>query len=206
MKKNIIILIIFFFSIIAVFADDWDEIRNVAKNIKSVSAKFTQQKHIKILARPLVSEGRFYFFAPSSLRWEYISPVRSILLMHKNKVKSYVEGRKGLIEDTKSKAQIMEIITQQITSWLNGRFQDDPNFIASLISGDADGNPDRIVLTPKEKSFSKIISGIELAVSRKEGTIKSVKIIETQDSYTLIIFSETIHNQNIDEKLFMEAK
>jgi outer membrane lipoprotein carrier protein len=201
--KRIFILINFFICIVSfASADDWDAIRNVAKNIKSVSAKFTQEKHMKILARPLISEGRFIFASPASLRWEYLKPVKSILLMHNNRVKSYIEGRNGLIEDTKSKAQVMEIITQQITAWLNGRFHDDPNFAASLITGDTD----KIVLKPKEKSFAKIISSIELAVSRKEGSIKSVRINETEDSYTLIIFSEIQHNSNIDEKLFREAE
>jgi outer membrane lipoprotein carrier protein len=206
MKKLLLTVCIFAFGLSFAFADDWEEIRNVAKNIKSVSAKFTQSKHMKILARPLISEGRFFFASPSSLRWEYLKPVKSILLMQGNRVKSYIEGRNGLIEDTKSKAQIMEIITQQITAWLNGRFHDDPNFAASLVTGDMTGSPDKIVLTPKSKSFAKIISSIELAVSRKEGTIKSVRINETEDSYTLIEFSEILHNSNIDEKLFREAE
>ena len=49
------------------YADDWDEIRKVAKNIKSVSAKFIQEKHMKILSKPFISKGLFHFTAPSSL-------------------------------------------------------------------------------------------------------------------------------------------
>ncbi len=206
MKKILILLNLFICSLSTVYADEWEEIQNAANTIKSISAKFTQEKHMKILIRPLVSEGRFFFAVPSFLRWEYLSPVRSILLVQNSRVKSYIEGRNGLIEDTKSKAQVMEIVTQEITAWMNGRFHDDPNFNASLITGDMAGNPDKILLTPKEKSFTKIISSIELAVSRKEGTIKSVRINESQDSYTLIKFSEILHNSNIDEKLFREAE
>ncbi|MFH0975714.1 MAG: outer membrane lipoprotein carrier protein LolA [Spirochaetota bacterium] len=198
-KKTIIILIIFLcFNASVAYTDDWEEIGKVAKAIKTVSAKFTQEKHMKILVKPLVSEGRFFFSAPKSLRWEYVTPVKSILLSHNGRVKSYIEGRNGLTEDTRAKAQAMEIVMQEITSWLAGRFHDDPNFKATLSKGAVD----RIILTPRDKTFAGIISSIELAVSRTEGVVKSVKISESGDSYTLIKFSAIEHNKNIDERLY----
>jgi hypothetical protein len=203
MKKNAIILIFsLLFLPVTVYADEWEEIRNTAKNIKSVSAEFTQEKHLRILSRPLVSQGRFYFTAPGSLRWEYISPVRSILMMHNGRVKSYIEGRHGLVEDTSAKEQVMGIVIQEITSWLSGRFHDDPNFEAELFT-DAQ---DKIVLMPKEASFSNIIRNIELVISRKEGAIKAVRISESADSYTLIRFTGIRHNKDIDERLYREAE
>ena len=72
------------------WSDSWEEIRRESAGIRSVAAPFTQKKQMKILARPLVSEGRFYFQGPDSLRWEYTAPVRSILLMHRGKVRRYV--------------------------------------------------------------------------------------------------------------------
>ena len=65
MNKIILIIIcIIFFNFSILFADDWEEKKNVAKNIKSVSAKFTQEKHLKILKKPLISKGKFFFTAP----------------------------------------------------------------------------------------------------------------------------------------------
>jgi len=83
---------------------------------------------------------------------------------------------------------------------VEGRFHDDPNFRAELSTGQSD----KIILTPKEKSLANIISGIEIEVSRKEGTIKSVKITENKDSYTLIRFTGSVHNKNIEEKLYKD--
>ncbi len=202
MNKKIIIFFISIFSFYTsiIFADDWDEIANTAKKIKSISAKFTQEKHMKILVKPLRSEGRFFFTAPKSLRWEYISPVKSILILDNGRGKSYIQGRNGLVEDTRAKAQAMEIVMQEITSWLNGRFHDDPNFVASLIKD----RTDKIVLTPKDKSLRDIISSIELEISRAEGTIKSVKISESSDSYTLLLFRDVEHNKKVDEKLYRQ--
>jgi outer membrane lipoprotein carrier protein len=200
-NKIIIFLIgIFCFYTSAIHADDWDEIAKAAKNIKSISAKFTQEKHMKILVKPLISEGRFFFTAPKSLRWEYIAPVKSVLILDNGKGKSYIQGKDGLVEDTRAKAQAMEIVMQEITSWLNGRFHDDPNFGAALIKD----KTDKIILTPKDKSLSDIISSIELQISRVEGMIKSVKISESSDSYTLLLFKEVEHNKIIDEKLYRQ--
>jgi len=204
MNKKIIIFLlsIFCFFCSNIYADDWEEIKNVAQKIKSISARFTQEKHMKILVKPLISEGRFFFTAPKSLRWEYLSPVKSILLMHNGKGKSYIQDKNGLAEDTRAKAQAMDIVLQMITSWLNGRFHDDPNFGAVLIKD----KTDKIILTPKDKSLSAIISSIELQISRAEGIIKSVKISESRDSYTLLLFKEVEHNKNIDEKLYRQAE
>jgi outer membrane lipoprotein-sorting protein len=201
-KICIFVICIFCFCISNVYADDWEEIRNVAQNIKSISAKFTQEKHMKILVKPLISDGRFFFTAPKSLRWEYVSPVRSILLLDNGKGKSYIQGKNGLVEDTRAKAQAMDIVMQMITSWLSGRFHDDPNFGAVLIKD----KTDKIILTPKDKSLSDIISSIELQILRTEGMIKSVKISENRDSYTLLIFKEVEHNKNIDEKIYRQAE
>ena len=63
------------------WAANWEDIQSAAEKIKSVSANFSQEKHLQILIKPLVSKGRFYFLAPDSVRWEYTSPVKSILLM-----------------------------------------------------------------------------------------------------------------------------
>jgi len=202
MKTIAAFIIILLSFVSAIYADDWEEIAKTAKNIKSVSANFTQEKHMKILAKPLISKGRFFFTAPNSLRWEYISPVKSILMLHNGKAKSFMESKNGLVEDTRAKAQAMEIVMQEITSWLNGRFHDDPNFKPTLITGKID----KIVLTPKDKSLSNIINSIELQISRKEGIIKSVKISENNDSYTLLLFSDVDHNKNIDEKFYKEIK
>jgi outer membrane lipoprotein carrier protein len=191
-KAKIIITLLIFFSA-AVRADELQDIKKTAESIKSVSAAFIQEKHMKILAKPMISKGKFFFTAPGSVRWEYISPVKSILLVHNGAIKSYIEGRDGLVEDTKSKAA-MGIVMQEITSWLKGSF-DSPAFRASL-------DRNKIILTPKDKSFTNIISSIIIEYRTKEKIIKSVRINESSDSYTLITFSEVFQNKDIDNKTY----
>jgi outer membrane lipoprotein-sorting protein len=62
------------------WSSSWDSIRAAARDIQSIQAAFTQEKHLQILARPLQSHGRLIFAAPDRLRWEYQAPLPSVLL------------------------------------------------------------------------------------------------------------------------------
>jgi len=50
------------------WAESWEQIRQVSAGVSTVKADFVQRFFLKILARPLVSEGRFYFRSPDALR------------------------------------------------------------------------------------------------------------------------------------------
>lgn len=179
------------------WADTWEAIRGATGTIQTIRADFVQERHMKILSRPLVSRGVFLYQAPNSLRWEYTSPVRSILLMHNGVVRRYTETDKGLVQESGMDAKGIEIILQKIALWLGGRFSDDPAFAATLKPGR------KIVLTPREAGFSKMIHHIDLSLSDTPGIIKSVSIYEGPDSYTRLVFANTVINEQIEEVLFM---
>ena len=182
------------------WSKDWDQLRKDAGQIKTISADFIQEKHLQILSRPLISKGVFYYEAPGSLRWEYQSPIRSILMMHEGKVTRYIWGENGFRKDSGLSLQAMQIVLQEITKWLGGHFDDNPDFTASL-------EPDRrIVLTPKKKAFSAIIRNIELILSDRPGVIKSVTIYEGEKSFTRIIFKNVRVNEVLKETVFRESE
>jgi len=180
------------------WADTWEGVRGATGTIQTIRADFVQEKHLSILSRPFISKGVFYYQAPGSLRWEYTSPVRSILLMHKGRMRSYTETGKGLAEDSRMDPKGMQIILQEIALWLGGRFSDDPAFDAVLKDGH------RIVLTPKEKGFSRMIQHIDLNLSKTPGIIESVEIYEGPDSFTRLVFLNTDINKEIEEAFFKD--
>ena len=181
------------------WGSNWEELKSAAASVTSLSADFVQEKHMQILARPLVSSGVFYFQSPSSLRWEYRAPVRNILLMHDNRTERYVETGHGLTKETGAGLQAMQIVLEQISQWLGGRFDENPMFTAKLEPGP------KIVLTPKEKSFSRMIHHIDLVLSERPGIIDSVFIYESEDSFTKLVFKNAVLNQPIDAALFRKV-
>ncbi|MDX2500214.1 MAG: outer membrane lipoprotein carrier protein LolA [Deltaproteobacteria bacterium] len=182
------------------WADSWEELSSAAGTVTSVKAEFVQEKHMKILARPLVSEGILLFQGPDSLRWEYTQPIQSILLLHNGKTRRFVQKDGNLIEDASASLQSMQVVVQEITQWLNGRFDDNPAFAARLEPGR------KIVMTPREESFARLIQRIEIILSDRPAVITSVMIFENADSYTKLNFKDVILNQKLDDRLFREVK
>jgi len=187
------------------WADSWEDIQRESTKITSLSARFTQSKHMKILAKPLISQGRFYFQAPDSVRWEYTVPVRSVLLMSRSGIKRFTQaqGGRGFVEEAGGSVQSMQIVLQEISQWSKGRFTANENFSAVLKGG----KEPKIILTPKEKGLAAMISKIVITLSAEgPGQMRSVKIFENEGNYTLFEFSDVQKNVKLGEKLFREAE
>lgn len=180
------------------WADQFEDIRKSAEKITSVRGEFTQTRHMKILARPLVSTGTFLFRTPDSLRWEYRSPIRNILLTHSGRTNRFVQRNDELVVDSSANLQSMQMVVQEIGQWLKGRFDENPALTSSLEPGR------KIVLVPKESSFAALIQRIEIVLSERDGVIESVTIFEGRDSFTRIEFDQVTLNQPIEDSLFRE--
>ncbi len=199
MKIKIVIIILFFaLSLLTGWADSWEALKQNGTQIKSIKADFVQEKHLKILARPIISRGIFIFKAPDSLRWEYKSPVRSILLMHNGKTKKFMERDGKLIEEPGLSLEAMQMVIQEISKWLAGNFNDNPGFTAGLETGR------RIILVPKNQAMARLISKIELKLSDRPGLLDSVIIYEGPDSFTRLTFLNAELNRQTDDSLFVE--
>jgi len=201
-KSNLIssITIILVSSVfLAGWTGTWKDIRKESENIQSISSTFIQTKHMHILSKPFVSKGNFYFKIPDSVRWEYTSPVKSILLMHKGAVKKYIPGSQSFIEDTGSYLQSMNVVLQEISLWSKGQFKSNKNFTAVLKSGDVP----KVILIPKDKRLTKIIERIEITLMpNKSAIINSITISEGQGNYTVFEFSNVEINKTIDDSIF----
>lgn len=182
------------------WTSSWDSIREAADAVKTVQADFTQEKHLPILKKPLVSEGSFVYQSPANLRWEYRQPVRSILLMFKGETRRYLESEGRLVPDQSAGLAAMSVVMDQITAWLKGRFDDNPMFAAELTKGG------KIVLTPTAEAMAKMIRRIELQLAHQPGAIDTVTIYEDEAAFTRLTFHNLRLNPQLEEALFTEAK
>lgn len=190
--------------ILAIFcigwAGSWDELESMAGTITSVQAEFVQEKNMAILAAPLVSHGVFYYQAPGSLRWEYSRPVESILLMHAGKIRRLVKGSDGFREESSGGLEAMQVVLDQITFWLKGRFDESPMFEARL-------EPLGLIsLTPRDDALRAVIERIDIRMTRQPGIIEDVIIYESQDTFTRMRFSNTLLNQTLDDSVFQDMR
>lgn len=181
------------------WADSWQGLRDTAASVSSVQADFVQEKHLPILARPLVSRGSFRYQKPGSLRWEYREPVPSILVMHDGRTRRFVGGPSGWTEESGRGLEAMQVVMEEIAGWLAGRFADNPLFDARLESGR------RIVLVPKEEGLRRLIQRIELGLADRPGVLRSVSVYESESAFTRMSFSNVVLNGAVAEAVFRKV-
>ncbi len=189
--KSVIPFFLCVLAVCAVAVSAQDVAEQPPIRMESVQADFVQEKQLPILARPIVSKGQFLFQAPGSLRWEYFSPIHTILLLHDGHSRKFIERNGEFIEEHGMGVDSMQIVLQEITGWLDGDITDTPTFQVQSKEGDT------IVLVPKEAALAKIISRIELKLRGKTGLMASVTLFEGQESFTRMVFSNEILNHVI---------
>ena len=203
MKKIFMVLLILLMLLPAsVRADNFERLRRDSSRISTISADFVQKKFMKILSKPLVSEGKFYYMAPDSIRWEYSKPIKSVVVSDKGNTKRYIASGGKMVEDKTGGAQAMKIVLDEVAGWMSGKFTSNPSFAATL----KEGSNTQITLTPVGKSMAGMIEKIEITVSRKDASIKSVRIVESATAETRIDFQHVVINQEIQPSVFQDVQ
>ncbi len=181
----------------AAFSQDWNLLREASKNIRSVKADFQQKRFLQILTKPLVSEGKLFFNIPDSLRWEYLSPLRNVMLQNGNTIQVYnfIEGQ-WKPEMTQA-VEARRMVIAEISQWFQGRFNESKTFKQNY----SPGPPARITMVPGE-GINKFIQQIEIVLSARPGVIDRVEIEEPGGSRTLIEFRNVEINSSISPEVF----
>lgn len=203
MKKiGLLLLLLLIVPPIGAWADDFAQLRKDAVRIQTISADFVQKKFMKILSKPLVSEGKFYFAAPSSIRWEYSKPLKSVVISGEGTTRRYIASGGKMMEDKTGGAQAMKIVLDEVAGWMSGKFTSNPSFTATL----REGSSTVITLTPVGKGMAGMIERIEITISRKDMSVKSVRIIESASAETRIDFQHVVINKEINPSVFQDIQ
>lgn len=183
-------------------ADSFESLRKESARVKTISADFVQKKSMKILSKPLVSEGKFYYVAPDSIRWEYVKPIKSVVISNRGVTKRFMASGGKMVEDKTGGAQAMRIVLNEVAGWMSGRFDANPSFKAAI----TEGSQTLITMVPTQKSMEGYFEKIEIVVNRKDASIKSVRIVENAASETRIDFSHVIVNTDVNPSVFRDVQ
>lgn len=200
--KNVWPLVLVLLFVLPARADDFEKLRRDSDNITTIRADFVQQKFMKILSKPLVSEGKFYYAAPDSIRWEYSRPIKTVVISGSGTTRRYIFSGGKMIEDKSGGAQAMKIVLDEVAGWMKGKFTSNPSFTAVL----REGANTQIILTPVGKNMTGMIETIEITISRKDASVKSVRIVESATAKTWIDFKNVVINQGIDPSVFQDVR
>ena len=179
-----------------------EEIQKAAGSIRSISADFIQEKHMKILVKPLVSKGIIRFQSPDALRFEYQDPIKNILIMQGKRVSRYIQKDNTLVRDNAGAMGAMAVVMDEISQWLKGDFNTSV-FDATIEEAP---EPGRIILVPRNKAMTSFIQNIVLVLSERPGVFNEVIIRESQNSYTRLRFEKVKLNEEINPDVFADPK
>jgi outer membrane lipoprotein-sorting protein len=203
-QKLMSMLLLFLFIVPPVFAEDngklssfIQEIEAKAATVKTLTCTLKQERHLAIFTRPVIFRGRMALEKPDKLRWEFTSPIASVLILNgAGGIKCSGNGepqRFNLATDP-----VMQMVSKQIWTWVNGSYAtlQEQYRMVLLEQGPC------LVLTANDPKVAKAISSVKISFNPDSLQPTTVRIQEPGGDHTVISFSDFILNQPLNQSLF----
>lgn len=153
--------------------------------LAGLSAKFRESKHITLLVKPLVNEGRIYFAAPRLFARHTDKPEKSVLVIREKQL--LLIDPSGTSTLNLNNRPVLRLIVDTFSQVLSG----DRAALERTYSIGFEGSASdrwKIVLTPRVPVLSRILK--EVRLQGRETVVKSLKVSETNGDFSLTEFFE----------------
>ncbi|MDZ7642310.1 MAG: outer membrane lipoprotein carrier protein LolA [Desulfurivibrio sp.] len=172
------------------------EVERAAAEMRSMSCAFTQEKELAMFDQPVVFRGKLDLLRPDRLRWEFVSPVSSILIF---------KGDSGLRCDGNSpparfdlqKDPVMRLVARQLWLWLGGEYDRLAEDYHLTLAGDA-----TLLIEPKDPGMAEFISSLTISFNPETHQPRQVEIKEAGGDLTRLTFHDCQLDSDPDEALF----
>lgn len=166
------------------------------------ATRFIQHKRLAILDMTIDSEGMIFFKRPGSIRYEILSPSKSVLTYDGKELRYFVfsEGKWNQLKNPGATA--IGQILRQIGCWIQGDFDADQKMFEIVVesSGNGGGN---INLIPHSKAIADYIQKVQIRVEKESDyRVTQVIIRETDVDITEMNFKEELLNIPVPDGTF----
>ena len=172
-------------------------VKAVSIKIKTLTTDFVQYKHMDFLAKDIETSGKMVFKEPNLLQWQYKKPYNYSIIFKNGKILINDEGKKSSVDAGNSK--IFAKINKLIVGSVSGDMFDDKEFSISYFKTAAH-NITKLI--PKDGALKKYIKQIELTFDKQDATVIQVRLLESSEDYTKIVFKNKMLNAKIDDSVF----
>jgi outer membrane lipoprotein-sorting protein len=167
--------------------------------ISSFSSDFTQEKHLSLFAQPVLFTGKLVIVRPDRLRWQFNSPIPSVLLFNGN------EGTRCNDQQAPEYFQlssdpIMKTVAEQLWLWLGG----DYNRLSSFYTLEKHGESTLVIL-PKDSATAEYISSVSISFDPISMQPQLVEISEPGGDLTRIVFGAIVLNAALSDAIFTQC-
>ncbi len=160
------------------------DIRKKSSALTALSCDFTQERSLALFNKPIVFQGQLALIRPDKLRWEFISPVPSVLIFNGDKGIRCNDNDKPVKFDL-ANDPVMKMVAEQLWTWLDGDYSRLEKEYAIKKTGDS-----AILVTPENQKTSNLIKNISIVFDGQNRQPKSVAILEPGGDKTLITFND----------------
>jgi outer membrane lipoprotein-sorting protein len=185
----------------AAWYQDMDSIRRAAATVETLEASFVQTRTLKILKKPLVSRGVIAYRRPNDLRWEYQSPLATLLVVRKGNAQRLLKHGREWVTDHSAKLEVMKLVLGEISLWLDGNFAASKTFRPELHPA-SKAAPAHVALVPLDPQLGKIIARIAIVFGERPGSVSAIDIFEQGEGTTHIAFENLRYNEAIPDERF----
>jgi outer membrane lipoprotein carrier protein len=163
-----------------------------SKGLTTLRGEFTQRTRVKLFKQELKSTGRLYFRRPRQIRWEYLSPDPSTLVLDGERATLSSPGAEPQVFDLEHDAT-MRPIFEQLLFWLQpGSLAQARDQYDLAVSGSAE--QPTLELTPKSGAMARAFRRVELRLDGKSGLLRGILLVERNGDEKEIAFTRLERN------------
>lgn len=184
---------------VAEAADPIDAVSEAFSTVTSVYSEFVQKKHTDVFERPLLSTGVICFQRPGHIRWETVTPYRSVLLADQQGVAQFEWMDNEWRRLELGHARAMKSVMANLSLIWEGRFGESRKDYAISV---ATGTVTVVTLTPKSRTVRSFLAGIELHLASDLSATRRVVLREPNGDHTEIELSRQVRNLTFPDRTF----
>jgi outer membrane lipoprotein-sorting protein len=171
-----------------------------AAGTKSFACDFRQERRLAIFAKPVVFSGKLFLARPDRLRWEFTSPIASLLILDGKTGRRCGEGSPAS-EFNLERDPVMRLVAGQLRTWTNGNYRELlGEFGLELAAGPS------LILKPRKEGLASFLNRIVVVFDPDSLQPVRVEIHEEGGDRTVISFSSYRLNPELAPALFSACR
>lgn len=170
--------------------------------VKTLRCRFEQKKYLEVFEDVVTSDGTLALSVPGKLRWEYVRPVKSVLVVNGRQAQRERTSRKG-VRTRKTYSLDDEPITavtaEQVFLWTRGDFaKARESHDLALVTE----KPLVLRATPKDARVREVVTSVELTFADDRKALTGVTLVEKGGARTVVTFLDVELNPPLADALF----
>lgn len=170
------------------------------KETATMVAEFTERKDLKLLAKPVVARGEFYYNRPNQVRWEYLEPDRKVFVITENMYVAYYPAIKRAEE-----VPIKKFVGKRLFRFIGlGQSIDDlGKYYEFRLAPDSDiKGTHLLLLAPRKKRLREHVAEMKIWVDAATFLPRQLQYVESDGDSTLLAFQDIRVNVEVSSEKF----